>query len=192
MQIVAVVQVIGILFWCMLPSKFVFVWNDVFCHLFTALCMASRVCFNLSLAIIFAPLLVKMYRVNAIFAKSDQLSREVKCVDFHHLQMLTWLAVAIQVRWYFPLKRVDDVITPTAFTATIANANVTIVCQMLSWWTKKLSHSINICDTVAKVVLLCSVYQSQSYESNLTLIAPFSTELAYLSTAGSADHLKNK
>ncbi len=56
-------------------------------------------------------------------------------------------------------------------------------------------------NTVTYGAPLCSVYSAPSYVSNLTLLAPFSTELAYLSmlfildmvcTAGSADHLKNQ
>ena len=52
-----------------------------------------------------------------------------------------------------------------------------------------------------KVVLLRSVYQVPSYESNLTLLAWFLPDFAYLRmllipemvcTAGSVDHLKNK
>ncbi len=51
------------------------------------------------------------------------------------------------------------------------------------------------------MVSLYSVYQAPSYEPNLTFLATFSTELAYLSmlfildvlcTAGSAEHIKNK
>ena len=57
----------------------------------------------------------------------------------------------------------------------------TNVSQMLSWWMKSWSHSISIWDTVTKVVPLCSVCQAPSYESNLTLLAPFPTGLANLS-----------
>ena len=56
-----------------------------------------------------------------------------------------------------------------------------IICQMLSWWTKKSLHSIKIWDTATKVLPLCSVYQAPTYESTLTLLAPFPTQLAYLS-----------
>ncbi len=72
---------------------------------------------------------------------------------------------------------------------------------MLSWRTKNSSDFINICDTVTNLIPLCSVYEASSYESILTFLAPFPTELAYLSmlfilevlcTAGSAEHLKNK
>ena len=44
-------------------------------------------------------------------------------------------------------------------------------------------------DGVADLVPLCSVYQAQSYESNPTFLAQFSTDLAHL---GSVDHLKNR
>ena len=73
------------------------------------------------------------------------------------------------------------------------------VCQMLCWWMKNWPQSINIWDTVTKVVPSC--YQAPFHEPNLILLAPFPTELAYLSmliiremvcTVGSADHLKNK
>ncbi len=55
------------------------------------------------------------------------------------------------------------------------------LCQMLSWWTQNSLHSINFWDIVTKMVPLCSVYQAPSYESNFTLLAPFSRELAYFS-----------
>ncbi len=51
---------------------------------------------------------------------------------------------------------------------------------MLSWWTKNSLYFINILDTVTNVVSLCSVYQTQSYEPNLTLLAWFLPEIAYL------------
>ncbi len=54
----------------------------------------------------------------------------------------------------------------------------TILCRMLSWWTKDLAHSI--CDTFTYVVPLCSLYQAPSYRPNLTFLAPFPTEWAYL------------
>ena len=57
---------------------------------------------------------------------------------------------------------------------------VSILCQMLILWTNSSLHSINIWDTVTQVVPLCSVYQAPSYESNITLVVQFSTELAYL------------
>ena len=75
------------------------------------------------------------------------------------------------------------------------------VCQMLTWWTKNSLHSINIWDTFTNMVPWCSVYKAPFIESNLTLLAPFPTQLAYLSmlyileivcNACSADHLKNK
>ncbi len=75
------------------------------------------------------------------------------------------------------------------------------VCQMLSWLTKNSLHFISIWDIIINVVPLCSVYQALSYESNLTLLAWFQPEIAYLSMlfilgvvfpACSADHLKNK
>ncbi len=52
---------------------------------------------------------------------------------------------------------------------------------MLSWRTKNSSHLINISDTDTNMVSLYSVYQAPSYEPNLTFLAPFPTELAYLS-----------
>ena len=55
------------------------------------------------------------------------------------------------------------------------------VCQMLSRWTRKLPHSINNWDLVTKAIPLCSGYWALSYEPNTTLLAPFSTELAYFS-----------
>ena len=55
------------------------------------------------------------------------------------------------------------------------------VCQMLSCWTKNPLYSINIQDTVTNGVPLCSVYQTPSYEPNLTLLASFLSEFAYLS-----------
>ncbi len=75
------------------------------------------------------------------------------------------------------------------------------VCQMLSWWTKYSLYSINIGDTVSKVIPLCSVYQAPSYGPKLTLLAWFLPEFAYLSmisilemacTACSGGHLKYK
>ncbi len=72
------------------------------------------------------------------------------------------------------------------------------VRQMLSWWTKNSLHSIQYLNTVTKVLPLCSVCQAPSYESNLTLLTPFPTELAYLSmlfileVVCTAYHLKNK
>ena len=75
------------------------------------------------------------------------------------------------------------------------------VCQILFWRTINSHHSINICDTVTKVLPLCSVFQAPSYETNLTLLTWFLLEIAYLNmlfilevvcTAVSADHLKNK
>ncbi len=75
------------------------------------------------------------------------------------------------------------------------------VSEMLSWSTKNPLHSINIWDTVTKVVPLCSLYQAPSYEPNLTLLAWYLPDITYLSmlfilemvcTACSADHLKNK
>ena len=39
----------------------------------------------------------------------------------------------------------------------IWSASLTKVCQMLSWWSKNSLHSINICDTVTKVLPLCLV-----------------------------------
>ena len=51
---------------------------------------------------------------------------------------------------------------------------------MLSWWTKKSLRSINIWNTITNMLPLCSVHQAPSYESNITLLAPFPTELAYL------------
>ncbi len=64
---------------------------------------------------------------------------------------------------------------------TFVDNSICIVCQMLSWWTKNRLHSISFWDNVTKMVLLCSVYRAPSYESNLTLLAPFPAELAYLS-----------
>ena len=58
---------------------------------------------------------------------------------------------------------------------------VTRVCQMLSRWTKNLAQSINIWDTVTKVLPLRSVYQEPTYEPNLTLLAWPLPELAHLS-----------
>ena len=69
------------------------------------------------------------------------------------------------------------------------------VCQMLSWWTKELPHSNSIWDTIINVVPLCSVYETPSYESNLTLLASLLIRACYLFfrwSACSADHLKNK
>ena len=60
---------------------------------------------------------------------------------------------------------------------------------------------MNIWDIVTNVVPLYVVYQAPPYEPNLKLLAPFPTELAYLSmlfileelcTACSAEDLKNK
>ncbi len=56
-----------------------------------------------------------------------------------------------------------------------------IVCQMLSWRTKNWPHFINISDTVTNVIPLHSVHQAPSYEPNLTLLAWFLRDLAYLS-----------
>ncbi len=76
-----------------------------------------------------------------------------------------------------------------------------IVCQMLFWRTKNWPHFINICDTVTTLVPLHSVHQAPSYGPNVTLLAWFLRDLAYLSmlfilevlcTACSAEHLKNK
>ncbi len=50
---------------------------------------------------------------------------------------------------------------------------------MLSWRTKNRPCSINMWDTVTKVLPLYSVYQEPSYEPNVTLLAPFPTEFAY-------------
>ena len=50
-----------------------------------------------------------------------------------------------------------------------------ILCQMLSWWTKNFPHSINVWDRLTNLIPLCSVYQTPSYEHNLTLLAPFAT-----------------
>ncbi len=55
------------------------------------------------------------------------------------------------------------------------------LCQMLPWWTKNSLHSIIICDTVTTVLPLYSVYQAPSYEPNLTSLAAFPSEWAYLS-----------
>ena len=75
------------------------------------------------------------------------------------------------------------------------------VCQMLFCWMENSLHSINIWDTTTKVIPLCSLYQTPSYELNLTLLALFLPKFRYLSmliilqvvcTAFSADHLKNK
>ena len=75
------------------------------------------------------------------------------------------------------------------------------IYQMLSWWKKKSLYSINIQDTVTNVVPLCSVHQAPSYAPNFTFVAPFPTELVYLSmlfifevvcTACSTDHVKKK
>ncbi len=75
------------------------------------------------------------------------------------------------------------------------------VCQILFWWTKYSLHSINIRDTVTEVLPLYSVYQAPFYESDLTLLAWFLPDIAYLSmlfnlvrvcTAVNADPLKNK
>ncbi len=75
------------------------------------------------------------------------------------------------------------------------------VCQMLSRRTKNSSYFINIQDTDTKVVPLHSAHQAPSYEPILTFLAPFPTELAYLSmlfildvlcTACSAEQIKNK
>ena len=52
---------------------------------------------------------------------------------------------------------------------------------MLSWWTTTSLYSITIKDTDTNGVPLCSVYSTIFYESNLTLLAPFPTEMAYLS-----------
>ncbi len=57
----------------------------------------------------------------------------------------------------------------------------TEACQMLSWRTKNWPYSINIWDTVTKVLPLFSVYQAPSYESNLTLLTWFLSDFAYLS-----------
>ena len=75
--------------------------------------------------------------------------------------------------------------------------NNTILCQMLSRWTKIWPYYINIWDTATHVVPLCSVYQAPSYEPSLMLLAPFPTELTYLSMLSilevvCADHLKNE
>ncbi len=55
----------------------------------------------------------------------------------------------------------------------------TKVCQMLSWWTKNSLYSINICYVVTEVVLLCSLYQAPSYESNIALLGRFLPDFAY-------------
>ncbi len=79
--------------------------------------------------------------------------------------------------------------------------NTGIGCQMLSWRTKNGPHFNNIWDTVTNVVPLYSVHQAPSYEPNLTLLAGFLRDLAYLSmlfilevlcTASSAERLKDK
>ena len=54
-------------------------------------------------------------------------------------------------------------------------------CQMLSWWTNNSLHSINIWDAITKVLPYCSLYHLPSHESNLTLLAWFLPDLAYLS-----------
>ena len=60
---------------------------------------------------------------------------------------------------------------------------------------------MNICDTVTNVVPLYPLHQDPLYEPRLILLAPFSTQLAYLNmlfipemacTASNAGHLKNK
>ena len=72
------------------------------------------------------------------------------------------------------------------------------VYQMLSRYMKNSLNSLNIWDTVTKVLLLCSVHQAPSYGPNLTLLVPFPTEFPYLSMlfilgmVCSEDHLKNK
>ena len=57
---------------------------------------------------------------------------------------------------------------------------ITKVCQMLSRWTKNSLYSTNIQDTVTNVVPLCSVYQAPLYVPNLTLLAWFLPDFAYL------------
>ena len=55
------------------------------------------------------------------------------------------------------------------------------VCQILSRSTENSRHSINIWDTVTKMLPLCSLYQASSYEPSLTLLAWFLSEFAHLS-----------
>ena len=75
-----------------------------------------------------------------------------------------------------------------------------ILGKMLSWGDEK-SYSITIWDNVTKAVPLCWVYKEPSYEVIITLLAPFPTDLAYLSmlfilhmacTAGNTGGIKNK
>ena len=66
-------------------------------------------------------------------------------------------------------------------TLITCNSEIGIVSQMLSWRTKNSLYCINIWDTVTNVLLLCSVLQAPSYEPSLTLLTPFSIDLAYLS-----------
>ena len=70
---------------------------------------------------------------------------------------------------------------PSCSSSQSRQSIIVIVCQMLSRWTKNSPHSINISDIIIYVLPLCSVYQVPSYESNLTLLASFPTELAYWS-----------
>ena len=68
---------------------------------------------------------------------------------------------------------------------------------MLPWRKKNAPYLINIWDTATNMVPLCSVHQAPSCEPNLTFLAQFPAEFAYLSilfklevlyTAGSAEH----
>ena len=54
-------------------------------------------------------------------------------------------------------------------------------CLILPWCRKNSPYSQNIWGIAIHVIQLFSVYQAQSYESNVTLLAPVSTRFAHLS-----------
>ncbi len=125
-------------------------------------------------------------------AKVIIISADLFAAFFHHRQKLFWLKCWSR-KWFVMGVKICLVfyrfgqIRQEIFTCMEIMKQhghlitYSIVCQMLSWRTENSLHSINIWDTVSNVVPLCSVSQAPSYEPNLTFLAPFPTELAYLS-----------
>ena len=63
----------------------------------TEFCYVTHFGFNLTITLIYAPLLVKTTRVYRIFAASENFDRELRCVSLSSQLVITWILCSLQV-----------------------------------------------------------------------------------------------
>ena len=63
----------------------------------TLFCYITHFGFNLTITLIYAPLLVKTTRVYRIFAASENFDRELRCVSLSSQLFITWIVCVMQV-----------------------------------------------------------------------------------------------